>query len=93
MPIKENAEDHHAEMKIYLRKWRHLRGYKQVEFAKMLGISPATLSRYENNKGDLGIIRINEIAKVLKLNYTQLLQDPGNLNLAPAKKIRNRRKQ
>ncbi|MGC4101029.1 helix-turn-helix domain-containing protein [Ferruginibacter sp.] len=62
-----------------IRKWRELRGYKQVTFAALVGISKATLSRIENNKQTVSIPRLQKIAICLKINATQLFKDPGEL--------------
>jgi transcriptional regulator with XRE-family HTH domain len=62
-----------------IRKWRALKGFKQVTFAEMVGISKATLSRIENDKQEVTIRRLHKIAACLKIKTTQLFKDPSDL--------------
>jgi len=48
-----------------IRKWRVIKGFKQMTFAKSIGISKATLSKIENNKQEIGVWRLQEIATCL----------------------------
>jgi transcriptional regulator with XRE-family HTH domain len=59
-----------------IRKWRVVKGFKQTTFAKLIGISKATLSKIENNKQEVGIWRLQEIAVCLDVKLAQLLKEP-----------------
>ncbi len=56
--------------------WRRLKGMKQEELAKKIGISPAALSNIENGSSKPDIERIEDIAEALGLDVNQLLQHP-----------------
>jgi transcriptional regulator with XRE-family HTH domain len=56
--------------------WRRLKGMKQDELAKKIGISPAALSNIENGSSKPDIERIEDIAEALGVEPNQLLQHP-----------------
>ena len=62
-----------------IRKWRNLKGFKQQDFAKQVGISKSTLSKIENDTREAKIPRLQKIATCLKIKITQLLTDPSDL--------------
>lgn len=56
--------------------WRRLKGMKQEELAKKIGISPAALSNIENGSSKPDIERIEDIAGALGVEVNQLLLHP-----------------
>jgi transcriptional regulator with XRE-family HTH domain len=62
-----------------IRLLRILKGFKQIDFAKELGISKTTLSKIENDKQAVKIPRLQKIAASLKIKITQLFSDPSDL--------------
>ena len=62
-----------------IRKWRNLKGFKQQDFAKQVGISKSTLSKIENDSSGAKIPRLQKIATCLKIKITQLFFDPEDL--------------
>lgn len=64
---------------LYIRKWRELKGIKQEELAKHLGITKAALSNIENDKADVSLHRIEDIARCLDLEAMQLFKNPADL--------------
>ena len=59
-----------------IRKWRALKGIKQTDFANQIGISKSTLSKIENGRQNISLIRMLLIAEILNIKTTQLLKDP-----------------
>jgi transcriptional regulator with XRE-family HTH domain len=59
-----------------IRKWRTLKGIKQSDFANQIGISKSTLSKIENGRQNISLIRMLLIAEILNIKTTQLLKDP-----------------
>jgi transcriptional regulator with XRE-family HTH domain len=57
-----------------IKKLRELKNYTQEYMAKALNISPTTYGDIERNKSELTINRVVEIAKVLEVNYLQILE-------------------
>jgi transcriptional regulator with XRE-family HTH domain len=62
-----------------IRKWRIIKGFKQITFAQLIGISKATLSKIENDKQELTIPRLEKIASCLNIKTTELFADPLDL--------------
>ena len=62
-----------------IRKWRNLKGFKQLDFATQIGVSKTTLSKIENNKQQISLLRLAKIASCLKIKTTQLFDDPQDL--------------
>jgi transcriptional regulator with XRE-family HTH domain len=62
-----------------IRKWRIIKGFKQTAFAKLVGVSKATLSKIENDKQELTLPRLQKIAACLNIRTTELLTDPLDL--------------
>lgn len=69
-----------------IRKWRELRGVKQDSLALQLGITKAALSNIENNKTDINLHRIEDIATCLELETMKLFCDPLDLLLIQKEK-------
>jgi transcriptional regulator with XRE-family HTH domain len=59
-----------------IRKWRHIKSFKQEALAAELGISTVALSNIEAGKTDLHLLRLYEIAAVLKIKPQSLFLDP-----------------
>ena len=62
-----------------IRKWRNLKGFKQITFARQIDISKSTLSKIENDKQPVSLHRMPQIANCLKIKITQLFSDPSDL--------------
>jgi len=59
--------------------WRRLKGLKQEDLAKRIGISTAALSNIENGVSKPDIERLEDIADALEIEVTQLLLNPQQL--------------
>lgn len=59
-----------------IRKWRELKGIKQQSLARELGITKASLSNIENNKSNINLHRIEDIARCLGIDTMVLFRDP-----------------
>ena len=70
-----------------IRKWRNLKGFKQVDFAKQIDVSKTTLSKIENDKQPVNLTRLQKIANCLKIKITQLFNDPSDLLPPPPPRI------
>lgn len=64
---------------INIRKWRELKGVKQQQLATELGITKAALSNIENNKTDISLHRLEDIATCLGIEPTKLFYNPLDL--------------
>ncbi len=62
-----------------IRLWRILKGFKQIKFAKELGISKSTISKIENDGQEVSTQRLQQMANILNINVTQLFVDPSIL--------------
>jgi transcriptional regulator with XRE-family HTH domain len=62
-----------------IRKWRTLRGFKQQDFANLIGISKSSLSKIENGGQEIKITVLQKVAVYLKIKVTQLFSDPNDL--------------
>ncbi len=58
-----------------LRYYRQLKGYSTRQLADMVGVVPATITLYENNKHPIKYKAAVSIAEVLKIDRTLLLDD------------------
>lgn len=70
-----------------IRKWRIIKGFKQIDFAKQIDISKSTLSKIENDKQEVGLFRLQRMADCLKIKITQLFIDPSDLLPPPHTQI------
>ena len=66
-----------------IRKWRDLKGIKQQQLATELGITNAALSNIENNKADINLHRLEDIAYCLGLDVMKLFTNPIDFILPP----------
>lgn len=61
------------EMKLSLKQAREIKGYKQWEAAKLIGITPDTLRHYEKGESYPDIPILKKIEKVYGVRYSQLI--------------------
>lgn len=76
MPNKSPNKAYKLNVGENILYWRRLKGMKQEELAKKVGISPAALSNIENGSSKPDIERIEDIAEALGVEPNQLLQHP-----------------
>jgi transcriptional regulator with XRE-family HTH domain len=69
-----------------IRRWRELKGIKQEQLAGDIGITKAALSNIENNKADINLHRIEDIAKCLDIDVMNLFKNPLDLLPTPTSK-------
>ena len=62
-----------------IRKWRELKGIKQAQLARQIGITTAALSNIENDKTNLSLQRIEQISIQLQLEVVKLFSNPLDL--------------
>lgn len=62
-----------------IRKWRSLKGFKQITFSVLIGVSKTTLSKIENNKSNISLALLQKMATCLNIKTTQLFSDPSDL--------------
>ncbi|MEO7308668.1 MAG: helix-turn-helix transcriptional regulator, partial [Ferruginibacter sp.] len=74
MPLNNSLE-----MGNNIRKWRSLKGFKQITFAELIGTSKTTLSKIENGKSAVSVKRLQKMAVCLNIKTTQLFSDPSDL--------------
>jgi transcriptional regulator with XRE-family HTH domain len=80
MPPLKNTKQHYTlNIGNNIRKWRELKGVKQDQLAIQLGITKAALSNIENNKTDISLHRVEQIATCLGLDAMKLFNDPLDL--------------
>lgn len=61
-----------------LRKCREKKGFSQKQMAEFLGIAPSTYSLYESGKREPDVLKIRNIAKILKVSGDMLLFGKDN---------------
>lgn len=73
-----------------IKYYRQLKGMKQSELAKAVGITATTLSKLEYGSGSIKLDTLSEIAKVLGVMPERLLFSPDSmvLNSDVLKKIK-----
>jgi len=84
--LKNNKQLYTLNIGNNIRKWRELKGVKQDRLATQLGITKAALSNIENNKTDISLHRIEQIAVCLELDVMKLFTDPLDLIFPRANK-------
>ena len=82
-PKIQSKENYTLKIGQNIRKWRELKGIKQEQLAIKLNITKGALSNIENDKTDIGLPRIEEIAKHLGLESMMLFKNPMDLILPP----------
>ena len=70
--LEKNNPAYLLKIGINIRKWRELKGIKQEQLANQLGITKAALSNIENDKTDISLHRIEDIARCLDLEVMKL---------------------
>lgn len=78
---KKNNPPYCLKIGINIRKWRELKGIKQEQLATKLGITKAALSNIENDKTDVSLHRIEDIARCLDLDVMKLFLNPVEILL------------
>ena len=71
---------------IIIKRNREEKGWTQKELAQKLHVSDKAISRYETGKGYPDITMLPAIARILELNYNELLD--GNEYIIKRKKKR-----
>ena len=80
---KKSNPPYSLKIGLYIRKWRELKGIKQEQLATQLGLTKAALSNIENDKTDVSLHRIEDIARCLGLDVMTLFKNPLDLLLPP----------
>ena len=81
--LEKNNPAYLLKIGINIRKWRELKGIKQEQLANQLGITKAALSNIENDKTDISLHRIEDIARCLDFAVMKLFNNPLDLLLHP----------
>ena len=68
-------------MKVSLKAARELNGLKQLEAAKLIGVSPDTLSNYERGKSYPDIPVLRKIEEVYGVPYNRIIFLPLDFGL------------
>lgn len=68
-------------MKVSLKTARELNGLKQLEAAKLIGVSPDTLSNYERGKSYPDIPVLRKIEEVYGVPYNRIIFLPLDFGL------------
>ena len=68
-------------MKATLKSIREMRGYKQEEAAKMIGIATDTLRNYEQGKSYPDIPVLRKIEETYNVRYSQIIFLPLDFSL------------
>ena len=70
-----------SEMKLSLKMCREIKGYKQAEAAKMIGVSTDTLGNYERGKSYPDVPVIRKIEAVYGVPYNRIIFLPLDFGL------------
>ena len=60
-----------------IKKYREIKGITQAEIAELLGVSPATVSKYEAGTLEPNIESIKKISELFEVSIDKLLKDDG----------------
>jgi transcriptional regulator with XRE-family HTH domain len=75
--MKGKATNENVKVGDNIRLWRERKRMKQEVLAKEIGITSVALSNIENNKSDISISRLFQIAQILEIKPTLLIaEDP-----------------
>jgi transcriptional regulator with XRE-family HTH domain len=79
--MNKKHPDKEYKMKVgeNIRIWRDLKGLKQVDLAKKIGISKEAMSNIETGESKPNIERLEDIADALEIELTQLFVNPQQL--------------
>ena len=58
-----------------IKKYRETKGFTQAEIAELLGVSPATVSKYEAGTLEPNIESIKKISELFEVSIDKLLKD------------------
>jgi transcriptional regulator with XRE-family HTH domain len=72
-------------MKVTLKNIREIRGFKQEEAAKLIGVDADTLRNYEQGKTYPDIPVLRKIESVYKVSYSQIIFLPLDFGLTEQK--------
>lgn len=72
-----------------IKRKREARNWTQKQLADQLHVSPKSVSRWENNHGYPDIALLPELARILELDYRELLD--GNEYIAKQRDIQNKK--
>ncbi len=70
-----------ANMRVSLKTARELNGYKQIEAAKLIGVSVDTLGNYERGKSYPDIPVLRKIEEIYGVPYDRLIFLPLDFGL------------
>ena len=56
---------------------RIMRGYSQEKLAELLHVTPVQISHYENNRNDIKVSVIKELAEKLEVSVSYLVDESG----------------
>lgn len=76
-----------------LRKVRKSRGVTQVQLADKLGVTQATVARYEKGIMTPEVKRVTQIAKILGVSVQELFEEKEIQTLAPAQRTHGNSRQ
>lgn len=76
MNNKKTGKEYKVKVGENILYWRRIKGIKQEELAKKIGISPGALSNIENGSSKPDIERIEDIAEALGIEVNHLLLHP-----------------
>lgn len=76
MNNKKTGKEYKVKVGENILYWRRIKGIKQEELAKKIGISPGALSNIENGSSKPDIERIEDIAEALGVEVNHLLLHP-----------------
>ena len=65
--------------RCYLREWRELKRLTQDELGHRVGLSKATISKYENDLGDPPLSALRNIARAFGLRTIMLFWSPKQI--------------
>lgn len=73
------------DMKATLKNIREMRGYKQEEAAKLIGVDTDTLRNYEKGKSYPNIPVLRKIEETYNVRYSQIIFLPLDFGLTESK--------
>lgn len=79
-------------MKATLKSIREMRGYKQEEAAKLIGVATDTLRNYEQGKSYPDIPVLRKIEEAYNVCYSQIIFLPLDFGLTEEKKKEEKEK-
>jgi transcriptional regulator with XRE-family HTH domain len=77
--FKPTTEDVLATLKAKIKILREQLGYSQEDVSKLIGMSPSGFAKIEAGKNDITVTRLVQIANVLEISLTDLLDNQHKL--------------